>query len=160
MRRVLIRTAKSNQSPPMASKANFIFLSAAAVTLGGCRGPEVDYKITLLSPPVSLRLGEGAVFEHAVHNAGKTKSPNRGYSVLMTVYDASSSEVAEEWLETAGSSLAPGEASTYSMSSGYWHWKPIAPGKYTVRLEVIPNPGTVDPVPSNNAQTISVTVTK
>ena len=79
------------------------------------------------SIPEEVVVGDGVVFVTHVANRGTDAIPPRTYRVDLYV----DSECVSFDHGTGG--LRPGGTSTYSMSEGYYHFKPTEPGTYTYR---------------------------
>ena len=109
--------------------AVFLFASLAyAASLQ--EAPEGNYDLVAVEVvhiPEEVVVGDGVVFVTHVANRGTDAIPPRTYRVDLYV----DSECVSFDHGTGG--LRPGGTSTYSMSEGYYHFKPTEPGTYTYR---------------------------
>ena len=92
--------------------------------------PEGNYDLVaveLVHIPEEVVVGEGVVFVEHLANRGTDAIPPRTYRVDLYVDDKRVS------FDYGTGGLEPGGTSTYSMSEGYYHFKPTEPGTYTYR---------------------------
>ena len=110
--------------------AVFLFAPLAYASPGLQEAPEGNYDLVaveLVHIPEEVVVGDGVVFVTHVANQGTDAIPPRTYRVDLYV----DGECVSFDHGTAG--LPPGRARTYSMSEGYYHFKPTEPGTYTYR---------------------------
>ena len=109
--------------------AVFLFASSAyAAPLK--EAPEGNYDLVAVEVvhiPEEVVVGDGVVFVQHQANRGTDAIPPRTYRVDLYV----DGECVSFDHGTGG--LRPGGTSTYSMSEGYYHFKPTEPGTYTYR---------------------------
>ena len=92
--------------------------------------PEGNYDLVaveLVHIPEEVVVGDGVVFVTHQANRGTDAIPPRTYRVDLYVDDERVRFDDDTW------GLEPGGTSTYSMSEGYYHFKPSEPGTYTYR---------------------------
>ena len=92
--------------------------------------PEGNYDLVaveLVHIPEQVVVGDGVVFVKHHANRGTDAIPPRTYRVDLYVDDERVS------FDYGTRGLRPGGSSTYSMSEGYYHFKPTEPGTYTYR---------------------------
>ena len=92
--------------------------------------PEGNYDLVaveLVHVPEEVVVGDGVVFVRHQANRGTDAIPPRTYRVDLYVDDKRVS------FDHGTGGLRPGGTSTYSMSEGYYHFKPTEPGTYTYR---------------------------
>ena len=92
--------------------------------------PEGNYDLVAVEVvhiPEEVAVGDGVVFVTHVANQGTDAIPPRTYRVDLYVDDERVS------FDHGTGGLTPGGTSTYSMSEGYYHFKPTEPGTYTYR---------------------------
>lgn len=80
--------------------------------------------------PNPVHVGDPVVFDHTVKNEGTTTVAGGTYFV--DIYVDGKSVGADH----GTSDLSPGKEIKYSMSPGYFHWKPAKPGRYHYRFVV------------------------
>ena len=92
--------------------------------------PEGNYDLVAVEVvhiPEEVVVGDGVVFVQHQANRGTDAIPPRTYRVDLYVDDERVS------FDYGTGGLEPGGTSTYSMSEGYYHFKPTEPGTYTYR---------------------------
>ena len=92
--------------------------------------PEGNYDLVaveLVHIPEEVVVGDGVVFVQHLANRGTDAIPGRTYRIDLYVDDERVSH------NYSTRRLRPGGTSTYSMSEGYYHFKPTEPGTYTYR---------------------------
>ncbi len=92
--------------------------------------PEGNYDLVaveVVHVPEEVVVGDGVVFVQHQANRGTDAIPGRTYRVDLYVDDKRVS------FDYGTGGLEPGGTSTYSMSEGYYHFKPTEPGTYTYR---------------------------
>ena len=92
--------------------------------------PEGNYDLVAVEVvyiPEEVAVGDGVVFVTHVANQGTDAIPPRTYRIDLYVDDERVS------YNYSTRRLRPGGSSTYSMSEGYYHFKPTEPGTYTYR---------------------------
>ena len=92
--------------------------------------PEGNYDLVaveLVHIPEEVVVGDEVVFVQHLANRGTDAIPPRTYRVDLYVDDERVRFDDDTW------GLEPGGTSTYSMSEGYYHFKPSEPGTYTYR---------------------------
>ena len=110
--------------------AVFLFTSLAYAAPGLQEVPEGNYDLVAVEVvhiPEQVVVGDEVVFVQHQANRGTDAIPPRTYRVDLYV---DGERVSHDY-GTRG--LRPGGASTYSMSEGYYHFKPTEPGTYTYR---------------------------
>ena len=109
--------------------AVFLFAPVAyAVPLE--EAPEGNYDLVAVEVvhiPEEVVVGDEVVFVQHLANRGTDAIPPRTYRVDLYVDDERVRFDDDTW------GLEPGGTSTYSMSEGYYHFKPSEPGTYTYR---------------------------
>ena len=108
-----------------------VFLFASSASAAPLQeAPEGNYDLVaveLVHIPENVVVGDGVVFVEHLANRGTDAIPGRTYRIDLYVDD----ELVRFDDDTWG--LEPGGTSTYSMSEGYYHFKPSEPGTYTYR---------------------------
>lgn len=92
--------------------------------------PEGNYDLVAVEVvhiPEEVVVGDKVVFVQHLVNRGTAAIPPRTYRVDLYVDDKRVS------FDHGTRGLRPGRTSTYSMSEGYYHFKPSEPGTYTYR---------------------------
>ena len=110
--------------------AVFLFAPLAYAAPGLQEAPEGNYDLVaveLVHIPEEVVVGDGVVFVTHQANRGTDAIPPRTYRVDLYVDDERVRFDDDTW------GLEPGGTSTYSMSEGYYHFKPSEPGTYTYR---------------------------
>ena len=110
--------------------AVFLFAPSAYAAPGLQEAPEGNYDLVAVEVvhiPEEVVVGDGVVFVEHLANRGTDAIPPRTYRVDLYV---DGERVSHDY-GTGG--LRPGGTSTYSMSEGYYHFKPTEPGTYTYR---------------------------
>ena len=110
--------------------AVFLFAPSAYAAPGLQEAPEGNYDLVAVEVvhiPEQVVVGDGVVFVEHLANRGTDAIPPRTYRVDLYV---DGERVSHDY-GTGG--LRPGGTSTYSMSEGYYHFKPTEPGTYTYR---------------------------
>ena len=110
--------------------AVFLFAPLAYASPGLQEAPEGNYDLVaveLVHIPEKVVVGDGVVFVQHQANRGTDAIPPRTYRVDLYVDNERVS------FDHGTGGLRPGGTSTYSMSEGYYHFKPTEPGTYTYR---------------------------
>lgn len=109
--------------------AVFLFASSAYASPLE-EAPEGNYDLVaveLVHIPEEVVVGDEVVFVQHLANRGSDAIPGRTYRIDLYVDDERVS------YNYSTRRLRPGGTSTYSMSEGYYHFKPTEPGTYTYR---------------------------
>ena len=108
-----------------------VFLFASSVYAAPLQeAPEGNYDLVaveVVHVPEKVVVGDGVVFVTHVANQGTDAIPPRTYRVDLYVDNERVS------FDHGTGGLTPGGTSTYSMSEGYYHFKPTEQGTYTYR---------------------------
>ena len=110
--------------------AVFLFASLAYAAPGLQEAPEGNYDLVaveLVHIPEEVWVGDEVVFVQHLANRGTDAIPGHTYRIDLYVDDERVSH------NYSTRRLRPGGSSTYSMSEGYYHFKPTEPGTYTYR---------------------------
>ena len=110
--------------------AVFLFAPLAYAAPGLQEAPEGNYDLVaveLVHIPEQVVVGDEVVFVQHLANRGTDAIPSRTYRIDLYVDDERVS------YNYSTRRLRPGGSSTYSMSEGYYHFKPTKPGTYTYR---------------------------
>ena len=110
--------------------AVFLFAPSAYAAPGLEEAPEGNYDLVaveLVHIPEQVVVGDEVVFVQHLANRGTDAIPGRTYRIDLYVDDERVS------YNYSTRRFRPGGTSTYSMSEGYYHFKPTKPGTYTYR---------------------------
>ena len=110
--------------------AVFLFAPLAYAAPGLQEAPEGNYDLVaveLVHIPEQVVVGDEVVFVQHLANRGTDAIPGHTYRIDLYVDDERVS------YNYSTRRLRPGGSSTYSMSEGYYHFKPTEPGTYTYR---------------------------
>ena len=110
--------------------AVFLFAPLAYAAPGLQKAPEGNYDLVaveLVHIPENVVVGDEVVFVQHLANRGTDAIPGRTYRIDLYVDDERVS------YNYSTRRLRPGGSSTYSMSEGYYHFKPTEPGTHTYR---------------------------
>ena len=110
--------------------AVFLFAPSAYASPGLQEAPEGNYDLVaveLVHIPEQVVVGDEVVFVQHLANRGTDAIPSRTYRIDLYV---DGDRVSYNYSTRR---FRPGGSSTYSMSEGYYHFKPTEPGTYTYR---------------------------